>query len=98
MRLTLRQLYDFAMSNPKKNFKINDEERWLAAQCATQLSGMKCRMDGYQYFCQGPFKKIAYSYASLCRKLFSVKEVYTGLELANEISALLRPKPSSPAV
>ena len=51
MRLTNKQLLEFARTkNPKEKLHIDSRTGWLAAQCATQLSGKHHIMNAWSTF------------------------------------------------
>ena len=41
----------------------------MAALCATQLSGEKCKMDGFRDFRIGPYNRVSDKYAAMCEKI-----------------------------
>ena len=51
MTLTNKQLLEFAKTqDPQDTFDLNSSDNWLAALAATQLSGQRHGMNGWQTF------------------------------------------------
>ena len=104
MELPLSELLKYAEAHALEQFNICSGETWLAAKCASQLTGKKHEMYSYYDFSGfNAYRTVPKKYAELCRaerykQQAEICVYLSGKQLAVKIRAMMDEEPDQPII